>query len=101
MSDQHWNTDYAKSLAIFLSGDGIHSRDEKGREVVDDNFYLMFNAGSNKVTFKLPTSEYGSAWQKIVDSHQGMVLKNPRKKFPAENRLQVQGRSVLLLICRR
>src|SRR5690606_38082749 len=44
MSEEHWNTGYAKSLGIFLNGYGFHYPGSKGERVVDDDFYVIFNA---------------------------------------------------------
>lgn len=44
MSDDEWQTDYAKSLGLFLKGKEIPSPNAKGEPVMDDSFYLLFNA---------------------------------------------------------
>src|SRR5688500_9219890 len=44
MTDEIWNHDYAKSLAVFLNGRGIRSRGPKGEVLTDDSFYIIFNA---------------------------------------------------------
>jgi glycogen operon protein len=42
MQDEHWDHNYARSLAIFLNGEGIRSRGKKGEKIKDDSFYIMF-----------------------------------------------------------
>ena len=44
MDDDDWDGGYAKSLAVYLNGHGIRETDERGEYVVDDHFYLAFNA---------------------------------------------------------
>ena len=62
MSDQDWQAGFAKSLGVFLNGDAIPTPDEHGRRVVDDSFYVMFNAHSEPVEFVLPESKWGEQW---------------------------------------
>jgi isoamylase len=97
MSIEHWNTSYAKSLGKFLSGEGIHSRDERGNRIVDDSFYVMFNAHDEKVVFKLPGKEYGNPWKIIIDTHNGFVSEEGINEFSAGDEVHVEGRSVVLL----
>ncbi len=35
MDDHHWQEDYARSLAVFLNGQGIRSVDTAGNKIVD------------------------------------------------------------------
>ena len=97
MSKEHWNNSYAKSLGVFLSGEGIHGRDPRGNRIVDDNFYLMFNAHHEPVMFRLPGKEYGNPWVKVIDTHEGTVSEDGSFEFGAGDEVLVEGRSVMLL----
>jgi glycogen operon protein len=68
MSEQDWNTGYAKSLGVFLNGNAIPTRDEHNRRMIDDSFYVMFNAHSDTVEFVLPESKWGEAWTIAFDT---------------------------------
>lgn len=68
MSDDHWNTDFAKSLMVYINGHGIRTPDEEGHRVVDDDFLLFFNASETPVSFTLPPEKYGNSWRKIIDT---------------------------------
>ncbi len=46
MSEEHWDTDFARSLGVYLSGLSLRTRDEKGNKILDDSFYIIFNATS-------------------------------------------------------
>ena len=61
MTDEDWDAGYAKSLAVYLNGHGIRSTDERGEEVVDDHFYLAFNASHEPIEFTLPSDDYAQA----------------------------------------
>jgi glycogen operon protein len=70
MSDQDWQAGYAKSLGVFLNGSAIPTMDERGERVVDDSFYVMFNAHDAPMTFALPEAKWGVRWTVILDTDQ-------------------------------
>ncbi|WP_138761100.1 glycogen debranching protein GlgX [Modestobacter altitudinis] len=68
MDDDDWDVGFAKSLAMYLNGHGIRETDERGEDVVDDCFYLAFNASSEAIEFTLPGSDYAEGWTVVVDT---------------------------------
>jgi isoamylase len=54
MSDEDWQSGFAKSLQIFLNGDGLASTDERGELVTDASFLLLLNAHHEPLTFRAP-----------------------------------------------
>jgi glycogen operon protein len=68
MDDDDWDVGFAKSLAMYLNGHGIRETDERGEDVVDDCFYLAFNAHHDPIDFVLPSSEYADGWTVVVDT---------------------------------
>jgi isoamylase len=68
MDDDDWDVGFAKSLAMYLNGHGIRETDERGENVVDDCFYLAFNASHEPIDFTLPSSEYAEGWTVVVDT---------------------------------
>ncbi|MGH7335387.1 MAG: hypothetical protein ACREKS_22125 [Candidatus Rokuibacteriota bacterium] len=73
MSEEHWGEGFAKSLAVFLNGRGITERDDDGRPVTDDTFYLLFNAHHEPWNFTLPESRWGRRWATVLDTRQSWV----------------------------
>jgi isoamylase len=96
MDDEHWNHDYAKSLAVFLNGMGIHTPDPKGEQIKDDSFYVIFNAYHEPLEYKLPPKKYGTSWTKIIDTSENLVAEEG-VTYEAESKLKVEGRSVVVL----
>lgn len=96
MQDENWKHDYAKSLAVFLSGRGIRTVGPKGEHVMDDNFYILFNAHHEPLTFKLPQEKYGNQWTKVLDTSENLV-DGDEITFMAGEDIQVASRSVVLL----
>ena len=98
MPDENWNHDFAKSLAVFLNGKGIHALGPKGEQVLDDNFYVIFNAYHEHLKYKLPEAKYGTKWIKVLDTHDGFIDDHSRSKsYGPGDTIVVQGRSVVLL----
>jgi isoamylase len=95
MGEEHWEQDFAKSVAIFLNGNGLLSRDSQGNKVVDDHFYMIFNAHSESVDYTLPAAEYAADWQKLMDTA-GPGFEKSSQTVSAGERICVQGRSVVL-----
>ncbi|MDQ6610036.1 MAG: glycogen debranching enzyme GlgX, partial [Bacteroidota bacterium] len=95
--DYHsWNQGFAKSLGVYLNGRGIHSVGPKGEQIVDDNFYLIFNAHHEAMLFKLPPQKFGARWIKILDTNSG-YLEETGVKYKAGKEVNVESRSVVLM----
>lgn len=96
MSEDNWNKDYAKSLAVFLNGLGIHSVGWKGEKIFDDNFYVIFNAHYEELSFKLPPTKYGRQWIKVIDTANNIVAEEA-EIFKPEDEIVVDARSIVVL----
>lgn len=96
MSEENWDHDFAKSLAVYLNGHGLRAVDEKGRKITDDDFYVIFNAFHGPLDFKLPAEEFGEKWIKILDTHEN-YLSDEGEAYEAGVVIKVEGRSVMLL----
>jgi isoamylase len=96
MNDEHWNQGFAKSVAIYLNGNGLLSRDSQGNKVVDDNFYMIFNAHSESVEYKLPDEAYAPDWQMVFDTAKQLTDES-QGQIKAGEVVCVEGNSVVLL----
>ncbi|MGV9710153.1 glycogen debranching protein GlgX [Gordonia sp. NPDC003424] len=67
MTAADWDSGFGKSLAVFLNGDGIGEKDERGEKVVDASFYICFNAWHEGLDFTLPTVVAWS-WVGVLDT---------------------------------
>jgi isoamylase len=95
MTEDDWDAAYAKSLAVYLNGHGIRSTDERGEEVLDDHFFLAFNASHEPMDFTLPSDDYAQVWRPVLDTAE-MNEVEPAEVKPGET-VTVQGRSVVVL----
>jgi glycogen operon protein len=96
MTEENWNHDFAKSLAVYMNGHGLRSLDEKGRKIIDNSFYIIFNAYEGDLNYKLPPDKYGDEWIKVLDTHENYISEDGEKYGP-EDTIKVHGRSVVLL----
>jgi glycogen operon protein len=97
MSEENWSHDFAKSLAIFMNGEGIRTVGPKGERTVDNSFYLMFNAHYEGLDFKLPKRKYGAKWMKVIDTHENLFT-SEGQLFRYGETVHVNSRSVVLLM---
>lgn len=95
MTTENWNEGAAKSVAIYLNGRGLSSVDANGVKLIDDNFYMIFNAHTGTIDYKMPPKEYGDEWRLIIDT--GTNISKTEMTFSAEVMVPVEGRSVVLL----
>jgi len=96
MSDDDWGAGSPKGLGVFLNGDGIDGRDRWGRRIVDDSFYLVFNAHWEQLWFRVPAVLSERRWLRVIDSGWA-TLDGPRKTIIPGRRFVVPGRTVWVL----
>ena len=97
MNDENWSHDFAKSLGVFLNGKAIPSDGPKGERIIDNNFYIVFNAYDGELPYALPPEEFGSTWSKVIDTHESFFCEESGQSFSAGETITVQGRSVIVL----
>jgi glycogen operon protein len=95
MEEENWGEGYAKTLGIFLNGEAIPNPNPKGDPVKDDNFYLIINAHYESLDFILPDSRWGGRWVREFDTVIGWMEKE--KSFNPEERIEIEGRSMMVL----
>jgi glycogen operon protein len=96
MTEENWNKDFAKSMAVYLNGLGIHAVGPRGEVITDDSFYVIFNAYEGQLEYRLPSELYGSQWIKVLDTGKN-ILTEEGEIFPAYDIVKVEGRSVVVL----
>ena len=96
MTEEHWNEGFAKALGIFLNGEGIQSPDARGERVVDESFYVLFNAHHEPLQFTLPTRDWGDEWVVVLDTARSTpgAEEQPQK---AGQEVPVESRSLKVL----
>jgi isoamylase len=95
MEEHNWTEDFAKSLGVFLNGMGLHSVGLKGEKVIDDSFYVIFNAHHDQLEYVLPGTQYAAQWEKVLDTAYSMPPSG--EVYEASASVVVSGRSMVLL----
>lgn len=96
MSEENWNHDFAKSLGIYLNGRGIRSVGSKGEHILDDSFYIIFNAHHEPLNYKLPPEKWGQEWVKVLSTAEDLIDEEG-ERFKTGDSLKVEARSVVVL----
>ena len=77
MTDDDWNVGFARSLAVFLNGEGIPDPDPRGGRIIDDSFYMMFNGHYEPLEFVLPDPGWSTTWREMIRTGEGMLADGP------------------------
>jgi glycogen operon protein len=96
MSPDNWNDANARSLGVVLDGRAQESGIR--RRGTDVTLYLVLNAHSDVVKFRLPKSVGGRGWILRVDTN---LLDGNGRTFRFGHEYEVTGRSLLLFELRR
>ncbi len=97
MSEEDWETGFARSVAVFLNGEGIREPDARGERVIDDSFFLLFNGHDEPIEFQLPSEGFGERWEVVVDTAAPMAAIADPHPIKAGDAVPVDARSVLVL----
>jgi glycogen operon protein len=94
MEPDNWGAGFGRAIGVFLNGNGIRGRDERGARITDLNFAVFFNAGDENVDFALPSEEFSGSWEIVIDTSGELADSAPRK---AGDRLPVMTKSLVVL----
>ena len=97
MSDDDWETGYARSVAVFLNGEAIREPDARGEPVLDDQFWLLLNGHHEAIDFILPDVGAGERWQVEIDTYAPLLDSAEERSFGTLEALPVEARSIMLL----
>ncbi len=96
MSDDDWNSGFAKSLGVFLNGDAIAGRGPRGERLTDASYYLVFNAYHEPLQFTLPGRAWGRRWTAMVDTTAAVPAES-QDTLEAGQQVACEGRSLVVL----
>jgi isoamylase len=94
MDEEDWRAGSARSLGVFLNGERLDSTDPRGEPVVDDSFYILFNAHHDPVDFTTPAEECGKRWIKVLDTFDPQAGEDT---FGVRAQVPVPGLSLVVL----
>jgi len=97
MTDQDWMSTFARTVGVFLNGSAIPNPDHRGEPIVDDSFYLLFNAHSEGIDFRLPTRSWGERWVKVIDTDEPVPDLREQHKWQAGQAVRVNAHAIMVL----
>ncbi|HUC98014.1 MAG TPA: glycogen debranching protein GlgX [Candidatus Polarisedimenticolaceae bacterium] len=95
MAEEHWGEGFAKAIGVFLNGEGIDDPDPRGERIVDDSFYVLFNAHHEALRFVLPKENWGKDWTVVLDTAGAQA--EEQRPCKAGEEVGVEARSVKVL----
>ena len=93
MTTEEWEKEFARCLGMWLNGEQLPETDERGRQLHDASFLVLFNAHHDQIDFKLPA---GFGWRTEVDTAFDTGEPPPEAPAPTET-YPLQGRSLVVL----
>jgi glycogen operon protein len=97
MNEEDWDSGFAKSVAVFLNGEGIREPDLRGERIVDDSFFLLFNGHHEPIDFTLPDLGAGARWDVVIDTAAPLLPEAESRAVKTGEPIEVDARSVLVL----
>jgi glycogen operon protein len=94
MNEEDWDAGFGRSIGVYLNGEGIPDRDARGQRVTDDSFMLCFSAHDEAIDFTVPSEDYGSAWEIVIDT---VAPDADGKVIEAGGTVQVGPRAIVVL----
>ena len=75
MTDEEWNSSFARSLGLQMSGLLEDEYDAQGRPEEDDDILLLLNADQDEIIFELPPFPEEARWEVFMDTAYSAGLK--------------------------
>jgi glycogen operon protein len=95
MRDEDWRQKNAKSLGVYLNGQSIPNPNPRGEPVLDDSFFIIFNAHSEALPFALPAAHWAERWIKELDTDAGWLEEQP--PLEAGQQIEIAAHSLAVL----
>ncbi len=96
MTQRDWRNDQAHAIGVFLNGDEVGMTTQRGEEVRDDAFLLLFNAHHDPLTFRMPTRRFGRQWEVEMSTAEPDLAAGARS-WAAREEVVVESHSILVL----
>jgi isoamylase len=97
MTERDWGAETARTIVVFLNGEGIPEPDALGERIADDSFLLFFNASGDRVEFTLPELAFGQAWEIVADTADPLLAVSADWVLKAKEGVAMAAHSVLVL----
>ncbi|MEM9924477.1 MAG: glycogen debranching protein GlgX [Cyanobacteria bacterium P01_D01_bin.50] len=96
MTEEQWNSGFAKAIEIFLNGEGIASPGPRGERIIDENFLILLNAHYEMLEFTIPTQLHEWEWVTILDTTKPRFVQRG-KRYIQDKPIKVEARCIVIL----
>jgi glycogen operon protein len=96
MTDLEWNAGFVRCFGMALGGGAMEEWDEQGRQIVDDDFLILFNADGAAMEFTIPAFGRSKRWTVVLDTNEPELEDGARTVAPGES-VTMEGRSMQVL----
>jgi isoamylase len=96
MAEEHWGEGFAKAVGVFLNGEAIDDPDPRGERIVDESYYVLFNAHHEALRFVLPKENWGKEWTVVLDTS-ATQMEEEQGSHKASEEVAVEARSLKVL----
>ncbi|MBE9215674.1 glycogen debranching protein GlgX [Plectonema cf. radiosum LEGE 06105] len=96
MTEEQWNSGFAKAIGIYLNGEGIGSPGPRGERIIDESFLILFNAHYEMLDFLLSCELQEWEWLTIVDTTKPRFVQRG-KRYIKDKPIEVEARSIIIL----
>ena len=96
MTQEQWNSGFAKAIAIYLNGEEIASPGPRGERIIDESFLLFFNAHYEMLEFTIPRWLQEWEWLTIVNTAKQRFVRRG-KRYIDDKPVEVEARSTIIL----
>jgi isoamylase len=97
MGEEDWDSGFAKSVTVFLNGQGIFEPGPRGERVTDASFLLLFNAHHEPMEFTLPDVAVTAQWHVEVDTAAPLLDDAEERVAKSGEPVVVSARSIVVL----
>ncbi len=104
MSESDWQVSFAKTVGVYLAGDGLPSQGVTGRRtdpMSGASYFVVLNAFWEPLEFVLPGAPFGALWLPVLDTarEQDPFMEQAAENAPvaAGAGLPIGGRALFVL----
>lgn len=91
-SEENWNAESNRSLAMMASGKTVHVSDDEGKNAEDDSFLILIKASHEWVGFHVLRPPNGNPWRHVLGTQN---IGAPFSEAALEEKIIVGGRRIM------